>query len=348
MHVSARMLAGLCFAAGGLSCADPCAAQVPEGSITQERLREIIEAIPYPRASTGLPAAWRNLVKTEEYVLAEFRALGYEPTTHEIEWKPSIAMREDGERPEPPTYRNIIVEVAGSDLAEEIVVVSAHMDAAAGAPGADDDASGLAAIIEIARVVKDIAPRRTIRIIAFNIEEPGTIGSRQYVSSILSNEPRPKIVGAVSVEMIGYFSDEPDSQKLPVPPIKGVFEPPTVGNFIGVAGIRRHRAFHDRLVGAMRESQPDLPVVLYDFLPAPVPDMLRSDHAPFLLSGYPAVMVTDTANFRNPHYHKATDSIETLDFERMTMTARAICAGIIAAANAEPEKPAEPADQSRD
>ncbi len=348
MHMSARLLAGLCVAAGVIGGARESEAQAPETSITQESLRKIIEAIPYPRASTGLPAAWRNLVKTEEYVLAEFRALGYQPTTHEIEWKPSIAMREGEQRPEPPTYRNIIVEVAGSDLPEEVVVVSAHMDAAAGAPGADDDASGLAAIIEIARVVKDIAPSRTIRIIAFNIEEPGTVGSRQYVSSILSDGPRPKIVGAVSVEMIGYFSDEPDSQKLPVPPIEGVFEPPTVGNFIGVAGIRRHRAFHELLAGAMRESQPDLPVVLYDFLPAPVPDMLRSDHAPFLLSGYPAVMVTDTANFRNPHYHKATDSIDTLDFERMTMTARAICAGIIAAANAKTDRPAEPAAQPRD
>jgi hypothetical protein len=122
----------------------------------------------------------------------------------------------------------------------------------------------------------------------------------------------------VSLDMLGFYSDEPGSQQSPIEPIKGIFEPPTVADFIAVATIAVHRQFSQRLNTEMLAGSPDLKTLVVDFLPIPTPDLLRSDHAPFLLLGIPSVIMSDTANFRSPHYHQATDTIETIDAVRFT------------------------------
>jgi hypothetical protein len=137
----------------------------------------------------------------------------------------------------------------------------------------------------------------------------------------------------ISLEMLGYYSDAPGSQRSPVKAVEGVFEPPTVGNFVGAVTVSAHRAFCRRLASEMERGAPGLKVFPFDFLPLPMPDILRSDHAPFMLAGVPAIMLTDTANFRNPNYHKASDTPETIDERRFTLAVRGLCAAVEALAD---------------
>ena len=131
----------------------------------------------------------------------------------------------------------------------------------------------------------------------------------------------------VSLETIGYFSDEPNSQKSPIPPIKGVFEPPTVGDNIALVGFSRDQAFVQSLERGLKAGSPELKVSAFAF-PMALPDLMRSDHAPFYAAGVPAVMLTDTANFRNPNYHKPTDTVETIDAERFTRVVRGVVGAV--------------------
>lgn len=196
-------------------------------------------------------------------------------------------------------------------------MVGAHFDSFEGSGGADDNGTGTAALLELARTLKDSAPERTIRLVFFTLEENGLIGSRHHLALWKSKRAtEEKLVGMISLEMLGYYTDAEGSQKSPIPAIKGIFEPPTVGNFIAVTGIKKHQAFSGKLGRVMGEAQDKVPVMMADMFPIAPPDLLRSDHAPFLLEGVPAVMITDTANFRNGNYHKATDTVETIDAAR--------------------------------
>lgn len=241
------------------------------------------------------------------------------------------------------TWHNIIVEFPGRDLPKEMLIVGAHFDAVPGAPGADDNGTGVAALLEAARVLKDRPMRRSVRLIFFNLEELGLYGSKDYVRRIRKRVQNgdEKIVGMVSLEMLGFFSDAPNSQRTPIPRIEGVFEPPTVGDFIGIATIRDFQSFCRAWAGAMKHASPDLKIVYADMFPFAPPDFLRSDHAPFLLSGMPALMLTDTSNFRNPNYHKPTDTLATIDKTRFVQVVRGVAGAIDTLANA-PDAPAPP------
>lgn len=248
------------------------------------------------------------------------------------------------------TWHNIIVELPGTELPKEVLIVSAHFDAVPGAPGADDDGSGVAALLEAARVLKDQKLRRTVRLIFFNLEEIGLEGSKEHVKryKLRVDAGLEKPIGMVSLEMLGFFSTAPDSQRSPMPKIEGVFDPPTVGDFIGIATLKKHSAFARRWAAGMQNAPPlpdgsALKVVVADMLPIAPPDFLRSDHAYFLASGYPALMLTDTANFRNPNYHKPTDTVATIDADRFTQVARGVVSAIRTLADAPTAKDPAPA-----
>jgi aminopeptidase YwaD len=346
----------------------------PADLIQQDRLMATLKELPTNRAAMGDEASRAGLRKTETLISQKLTELGYTPVMQEFKWalpakdwpteaskpdspkpdsakpdvaKPDVAKPDDAkpgtDSPAPEsakvlehTWHNIIVNIPGSELPNEVVLIGAHFDAVPGAPGADDNGTGTAALLEVARVLKDHPNKRTIRLVFFNLEECGLIGSSRYVTQARpdwkggkndageSQPPKEKIVGMVSLEMLGYFSDEPNSQKSPLPPVKDVFEPPTVGDTIAVVGLKGDQAFISKLTGGMQKSAPGLKLTVVDFLPFPIPDMTRSDHRPFMLAGIPAVMVTDTANFRNPNYHKATDTLETIDAKRFTLVAKAI------------------------
>lgn len=324
----------------------------PEEGVDRDRLLAEIRALPTKRSANGNDEHRKGLRQTEDLLLAKLREMGYTPATHEFDFLGS-SRQARADSTEPSTWRNIIVEIPGKSRPDEVLIFSAHFDAVPKAPGADDDGTGVAAILETARLLKDRPMQRTIRLCLFNLEEVGLVGSRAYVESIeheikgevippaaadpsappaAPDAPAPEVkrkpptkrfLGMASLDGIGYFTDAPDSQKSPIPE-SPVFKPPTVGDFIGIAGILKHRTYSQALEKAMKASAPSLKTVNVDFLPIAVPDILRSDHAWFLREGVPAVIVADTANFRNPHYHKPTDTVETLDADRCALVVRAV------------------------
>ncbi len=215
---------------------------------------------------------------------------------------------------------NIVADIPGTSAADEIVVVGAHYDAVMGQPGADDNASGCAAVVELARMLEPGA--RTVRLVLFANEEPphfmtGDMGS--HVHAEAASAAGERIVAMVSLEMLGYYDTTPGSQKYP--PGIGMLYPDT-GDFIAFVGLTRDRGLVKRAVGTFRETTafPAYGAAL----PAGVPGVAFSDHWSFAEFGYPAIMATDTAMFRNPHYHRDTDTPETLDYERMARVTEGI------------------------
>jgi hypothetical protein len=229
-------------------------------------------------------------------------------------------------------YRNLVVDLYGRELRDSVLVVGAHYDTAWFTAGADDNASGVAGLLEIARALKDRPLRRSVRLIAFtNEEEPffgrDTMGS--MVAAKRSYDRRENVVGMLSLEMIGYYSDEPDSQRYPAP-VRRFY--PTVGDFIGFVGNLPSRALLHEAIGEFRKVAqfPSEGLAAPEWL---VLDIRRSDNHAYWRYGFPAIMVTDTSNFRNRNYHNMGDRPDTLDYERMARAVTGLTEMIAALAN---------------
>ncbi|MEM1295108.1 MAG: M28 family peptidase [Verrucomicrobiota bacterium] len=216
------------------------------------------------------------------------------------------------------TFTNVEVEIPGTKWPEQIVVVGAHYDTAKGTPGADDNASGVAALLALAQSFSGKQQSRTLRFVAFVNEEPPffetpDMGSYRYAERCKNDGDR--IVAMISLESMGYFSDEPRSQKYPD---AIAYQYPRVGNFIGVVGNLKSRKLVDFFHASLIASEA-IPAEKGAF-----PEMIEgigwSDHWAFWQFDYPAIMITDTAPFRNPNYHKSTDTLETLDLPRLTQS----------------------------
>jgi Zn-dependent M28 family amino/carboxypeptidase len=206
------------------------------------------------------------------------------------------------------------VELKGAERPEEIVVVGGHYDAVSDLPGANDNATGTAATLALAAALRSAKPRRTLRFVAFVNEEPpwfrGTeMGSRAYARRC--RERGERVTGMLSLETIGYYSDLPGSQKYPAP--LGLLYP-SAGNFIGFVGNLGSWGFTRRCAKVFRAASA-FPCV-WAALPGWLPGVGWSDHESFWRSGYPAAMVTDTALFRDPHYHTAEDTPDKVDYAR--------------------------------
>ncbi len=216
---------------------------------------------------------------------------------------------------------NVIAERRGTTRPGEIVVIGAHYDAEVTTAGADDNASGVAALLELASRFRDQPLDRTVRWVAFTNEENsssrgGLMGS--FVNARNAKDRGDHIVAMLSLEMLGYYSDEEGSQRYPFDPALAArlgMELPTVGDYIGVVGRLEDRELVGRVGMAMRASGST--AVVDAALPAMVRAIWRSDHGSFWLAGYPAAMVTDTSEYRTPHYHQASDTADTLDYGRM-------------------------------
>ncbi len=312
----------------------------PADAVQTQRLMDAIAALPTRRAAWGDAQHRDGLVSTEQWLKAQLQDLGYTPVMDEVAW---LGSRRDPEH----TWHNLIVEIPGRQTPSEVLIVSAHLDAMPRSPGADDDGTGIAAVLELARVLKDRPMQRTVRLCLFNLEEVGLAGSGQYAGDVGQriHDGKEKVVGMIALDMLGFFSDEPDSQRSPIPAV-GEFKPPTVADFIAIGGILSHRDFSQSLDAAMRAAAPALKTVVVDFLPIAPPDLLRSDHAPFLAIGVPAVIVSDTANFRSPHYHKPTDTIGTIDKERFTTVVRALAGAVYELAGPVAEGAAKTSEQA--
>ena len=231
-----------------------------------------------------------------------------------------------------PAGFNVVAELRGTTHPDEIVIVGAHYDAEVRTPGADDDASGVAGMLELARRFVGQPMDRTIRFVAFTNEEGsnsagGTMGSNTHAKGC--KDRGENIVAMLSLEMLGYYSDEPDSQRYPFPTEMAAqlgMDLPSVANFIGIVGRLEDRALIEELSSAMISA--GTIDIVPAALPWSIPAISRSDHALFWMRGYTAVMVTDTSEYRKPHYHKMGDTIETLDFDRMAGTVEALVVGV--------------------
>ena len=212
------------------------------------------------------------------------------------------------------TYRNVVGRF-GPRVGNP-VVVGAHYDAEEHTAGADDNASGVAGLLELARLLGQQPPAVPVELVAYTLEEPphfrhATMGSRHHADELVAAGSAPRLV--VILEMIGCFYDLPGSQDYPVSLLKAIY--PDRGDFIAVIGHMAGTAETRRVKAAMSASAP-LPVWSVN-APAWLPGVDFSDHSSYWRHGIPAVMVTDTAFYRNHRYHRSDDTPETLDYRRM-------------------------------
>ena len=210
---------------------------------------------------------------------------------------------------------NLFATLQGGDRADEFIELSAHYDTVPGSPGADDNSSGVVGVLEAARVLADVPLRRSIRFCLFGAEEIGLLGSRHHVEQL---EKLPgKTLGLLNFEMIGYTSTEPESQATPIR-IPLLVNPPRTGDFICVVGNVSSGGVGNRFERAARRYVPELKIFSLNRIGGFLGDAARSDHFPYWNAGRRAVMITDTANFRNPHYHRESDTIDEIDFDFLT------------------------------
>jgi Zn-dependent M28 family amino/carboxypeptidase len=244
-----------------------------------------------------------GLRRAADYIDAEFRTSGYSSTrqTFDVSRLP---------------VSNIEVTVEGSSHPAEILVIGAHYDTVGGCPGANDNATGVAALIELARRFAARPLARTVRFVAFVNEEPPFFQTAQMGSVVYARATQARgdrIVGMLALETMGYYSDTPGSQQYPVPEMAGLY--PDVGNFIGFVANEESAGLLETAARAFSEGT-SLPLQAAA-MPADLPGAGWSDHWAFWQAGYPALMVTDTAPWRYPWYHSAGDTPDKLDFDKL-------------------------------
>ncbi|MGW3985183.1 M28 family peptidase [Streptomyces mirabilis] len=312
------------------------------------RLRRHVEILARePRSRRRAPEAMQ---RAEAYVEGELRAAGWrvDQRPFDVRWQLGSTDRH-GNRALPLKLRlyprltgaNIIADLPESGRAERpTVVVGAHLDTVDGSPGADDNASGMAVILEVARLLGQLPTPPAVTLALFDMEELGLIGSRVAAKDLSKTR---RITGMICLESVGVFSAEPGSQRLP-PGFALVFRDAATtvrameyrGEFTLVVHRRSSDAAADLWRRAAAEASPALPgITLRDPRPdgplgvliglavPPVNHLGRSDHASFWNRRIPALMLTGTANFRNTHYHRPTDTPETLDYPRLAVVALA-------------------------
>jgi hypothetical protein len=266
-----------------------------------KELRRDVEQLAASIGERNADKKW-ELASASDYVAGELEAAGYYLERQGFEVGEIVA-------------QNLGVELKGGGQGDDIVVVGAHYDSAPGTPGADDNASGTAALLALARTLKDARPARTLRLVAFaNQEAPyfKTPGMGSLVYAKRSAARGERIIAMISIESIGYYSDTPGSQRTP----SGLSARyPSVGDFVAVVGNEGSRPLVDRV---LRTFLSHASIGAQGAASSPqIAGVSVSDHWAFWQVGYQAVMLTDTADFRNPHHHAAGDTPDKLDFERM-------------------------------
>ncbi|MBS0260713.1 MAG: M28 family peptidase [Planctomycetes bacterium] len=221
---------------------------------------------------------------------------------------------------------NLVVTRRGTCRPDEVIVLGAHYDTVSTTPGADDNASAVAVLIEVARLLQGRPFQRTVRFVAFACEEPPhfhtmTMGSQYHARQCRVRDE--KILGMLCLEMVGYFSTAENSQQVPpaIPKLlRGVI--PTRGDFLAaVSNLSSWRLLRAFQTGFRKSSElPLFPIAL----PENISEIRLSDQSSFWDQGYPALMLTDTSFLRNPHYHEPTDTPETLDYPRMAQVTQGV------------------------
>lgn len=246
----------------------------------------------------------KSLEKAAKYIEDEFLKAGAKPSI-----QPWLVQGN--------AYKNVIASY-NRDKTRRLIV-GAHYDVCGEQAGADDNASAVAGLLELARLVFEHQPQINYRIdfVAYSLEEPPFFASESmgsYVHAKSLHDHKAEVIGMICLEMIGYFSDEPNSQPFPSPELAQLY--PHTANFIIVVGIEKYAAFNHKVHQLMSaDSAIDVQVISF-----PSGEGLAglSDHRSYWKFGYKALMINDTSFIRNPHYHRKSDTIDTLDFNKMT------------------------------
>jgi hypothetical protein len=283
-------------------------------TVKAEILRAHIEAIAARQHNVANPAA---LAEAAGYIEQQWREQGYTVSRHAYR----VGSLE---------CANLEVTVPGQT--RELVVVGAHYDSVEGSPGANDNASGVAALLEISRKFATMPSGRTVRFVAFVNEEPPyfeteQMGSRVYAKACRQHGDDIRVM--LSLETLGSYSHEPGSQKFPSPVFKLFY--PSRGNFVAFVSDVRSRALLRQAVTAFRGNS-KLPAECLS-MPPPLAGVSLSDHASFWREGYRAIMVTDTAMFRYRHYHTPEDTPDKIDYDSLARVTEGLCGAIAALAS---------------
>ena len=257
--------------------------------VCKHRLREIVEELAYPR---HYGYNYPENVKARDWLVSELESYGLDVSLQ-------------GE------FDNVVAE-RKKNASDKVILLGAHYDTVPTTPGADDNNSAIAVCLEAARVLSKYSDA-SFRVVIFNREEDGLLGSYEYVDEINKND----IAEVHIFEMVGYFTSKEGSQKSPAGlPISL----PDKGNFIGLLSNSKSNGVAKKIGTAFKmigSNTPMLSLKTYFGIEKVFTDLLRSDHTPFWEAGIPAVMWTDTSEFRNPNYHAPTDTPDTLNYSSM-------------------------------
>lgn len=275
-------------------------------AVDPERLRAHVRMLSETLSPRGYEDV-ENQRKCVDYLVQQLRDAGLS----EVEEQTFTVSTLDNRNLE---YVNVVARVGPPT--GDVLVVGAHYDAYGGLPAADDNASGVAGVLELARLLAKDPPKTRVELVAYANEEPpyfrsNDMGSWHHAEALAKGGQRVR--GMISVEMIGTFSDEKDSQKFPSALVRWLY--PSTGNFIAVVG----RLFHGDMIRDLKRSMSGATELPVESINAPrvLPGIDFSDHGSYWDHGFDAAMVTDTSMFRNPRYHTRKDTWDTLDYTRM-------------------------------
>jgi Zn-dependent M28 family amino/carboxypeptidase len=285
----------------------------PTTGVSQERLYKDVEALTSIQPARTY-ANLASLNKAADYIYQEFKKLDcqLEVQTFTVNGK---------------EYKNIIASFGKKEA--ERVIIGAHYDVCGDQPGADDNASAVAGLLETARLLHAQKPSLSYRIdfVAYSLEEPPYFATEHMGSAVHAkylHDNRIPVKAMICYEMIGYFSDKPHSQQFPDPALSKLY--PNKGNFIIVVGRQGQESFSGKMQSLMKANS-SIDVQSINF---PYSEGLAglSDHRNYWKYNYPAVMINDTSFLRNPHYHKKSDTIDTLDFKKMAEVVKGVYAAV--------------------
>ena len=267
-------------------------------------LREIVETVAIPRHYESEP---ENNRLTSHWIAQQLRSYGYKTEFQ-------------GE------YANVIARPRNLGDAPH-VLVGAHYDSVPDTPGADDNASAVAAMLACAKTLANRAPASPVCFVSFNREEDGLLGSIDFVKAIAGH--KLPVREAHILEMVGYCDHHPGSQRIP----HGLpIEVPSQGDFLGILANKDSTHLATSVLRTARAYWPDVPVLslkVYAGVEKLLPVLARSDHAPFWQSGIPTILWTDTSEFRNHHYHQSSDTPDTLDYGFLRTVSQILIATIL-------------------
>ena len=314
---------------GAAACTSPVSGGAAGGrpGIDAESLSRLYARLP---ADRSLLAPGHAAART--FLLDALAGYGLKPRVLPVEWDGAPAA----------DLANVEVRLGREAEDAPLLIVSAHYDTVEGTAGADDNGSGIVVLLELARRLAGRPMPNEVRLVWFDAEEPGLVGSGRYVEALSAGE-RQRLIGAINLETMGYTDRRPGTQSLP-PGAKTLFDPGDRGDFLLVVG-NLQSALLGRAVfeGLQPEHGPRFRSELFALLPGAgwlFPDSRRSDHARFWDVELPAVMLTDTANLRSPHYHTPGDTVQTLDLPFLAAAARGLERAVLHLASSPPPAPA--------